>query len=58
MPQITIARASSEPVCGNLTGKRVQLGVSQPIYERPNLKNRKTSHKQTLLVASLNIRGK
>jgi len=58
MPQITIARASSEPVCGNPTGKRVQLGVLQPIHERPNLKDRKTSQKQTLLVAFLNFRGK
>jgi len=58
MPQITIARASSEPVCRNPTGERVQLGVPQLTHERPNLKDRKTSYKQTLLVASLNIRGK
>ena len=58
MPQITIVRASSEPVCGNPTRERVQLGVPQLIHDRPNFKDVKTGHKQALLIASLNIRGK
>jgi len=58
MPQITIMRASSELACRTPTGERVQLGVPQSHYEKSNPKDRKTSHKQTLLVASLNIRGK
>jgi len=56
MPQNTIVRASSESICGALTGKRVQLRAPRPILERP--KDKKTSHKQALLIASLNIRGK
>jgi len=51
-------RASSELVCRNPTGERVQLGVPQSNPERPNYKDRKTSQRQALLIASLNIRGK
>jgi len=58
MSQNIIAKASSEPVCGNLAGERVQLGVPHPVSERPNHKSKKTSNKQALLIVSLNIRGK
>jgi len=58
MPQNIIARVSSEPVCGNLAEERVQLEVPHPVPERPNHKSKKTSNKQALLIASLNIRGK
>jgi len=58
MPQNTTMRASSELVCGNLTGERVQLEVPQPNFERPYYKDKKFSQRQALLIASLNIRGK
>ena len=58
MSQNIIAKASSEPVCGNLAGERVQLGVPHPVPKRPNHKSKKTSNKQALLIVSLNIRGK
>jgi len=40
MPQIIIARTSSEPVCGNPTGERIQLRVPQLIRDSPNFKDR------------------
>ena len=49
---------SSKPVCGNPARERVQLGVPHSVSERPNYKSKKTSNKQALLIASLNIRDK
>ena len=60
MPQNTTTRASSKLTCGNPVNKGVQLGVPRLDHERPNNRNseRKKEQKQSLLIASLNIRGK
>jgi len=58
MPQHITTRAFSELVCRNLTRERVQLGVPQHTHNRPKNKDKEKGYKQSLLIASLNIRGK
>jgi len=59
MFQNTTVKASSELVCENLASKRVQPGVPRPIYKIPDgMHNDRMKNKQTLLITSLNIRGK
>jgi len=60
MPQNQIVRAPSELTCRNPVNEGVQLGVPRPDHKRPNNGNheKKKEKKQSLLIASLNIRGK
>ena len=60
MPQNTTVRASSKLACRNLVNERVQPGVPRSTHKRPDNEsnNKEKEQKQSLLIASLNIRGK